>query len=231
VVDARAGNANLHAPYVEYYSAERYYQPPPFVNTTFGDGLNNYIGGTAPTLLQWQLDFGVFSRKQWGDPRNTTEFSTKSGTISTTLNSLLVTGTGTSFTTQLSPGFALYDSSYNLIGIVSSIASNTSLTLTTASTATRSSVAYQTESSWIDVKFWTYLKGNASICEWIGNMRLNLKVKDFPETGAVTYPSTFNDTVLKGTNRLGQPLVDRLGNYNQYIANKGVAAAWTKPTV
>jgi hypothetical protein len=62
-------------------------------------------------------------------------------------------------------------------------------------------------------------------------MRLNLKVKDFPQTGAVTYPSTFNDTILKGTNRLGQSLSERLANYNNYVANKGTAAAWTKPTV
>jgi hypothetical protein len=131
----------------------------------------------------------------------------------------------------MSPGFAIYDSGRNLIGIVAAVASNTSLTLTSNSTATRSSVAYQTESSWIDIKFWTYLKGSASICEWIGNMRLNLKAKDFPETGAVTVPSTFNDSILKGTNRLGQTFGERLQNLNNYVANKGTAAAWTKPTV
>lgn len=229
VMDARA--ANYHAPYLEYYSAERYYAPPTYTDKTYGDGLSYYLGGTAPSLLQWQVTDQVFSRKQQGDPRNTTEFETKTGTISTTLNSLTVTGSGTSFTTQLSPGFALYDSNKNIIGIVGSITNNTSLTLQTASTATRSSVSFQTESSWIDVKFWTYLKGSASICEWIGNMRLNLKVKDFPETGTVTYPSTFNDTIVKGTNRLGQPLVDRLNNYNNYIAVKGATNGWTKPTV
>ena len=131
----------------------------------------------------------------------------------------------------MSPGFAIYDSSKNLIGVVASVASNTSLTLTSNSTATRSAVAFQTEASWMDVKFWTWLKGSASICEWIGNMRLNLKVKDFPETGAVTYPSTFNDTIVKGTNRLGQTFGERLLNHSLYGTAKGTAAAWTKPTV
>ena len=96
----------------------------------------------------------MFSRKQQGDPRNTTEFQTKTGTISTTLNSTTVTGSGTSFTTQVSPGFALYDANKNIIGIVGSVSSNTSLILRTASTAARSGAAYQTEASWIDVKFW-----------------------------------------------------------------------------
>ena len=228
VIEARA--YNYHAPYLEYYTAERYYAPPTFTDKTYGDGLSYYLGGNAPGLLQWQVSDTVFSRKQLGDPRNTTEFQTKTGTISTTLNSTTVTGSGTSFTTQLSPGFALYDANKNIIGIVGSVSSNTSLILRTASTATRSSVAFQTESSWIDVKFWTYLKGSAAICEWIGNMRLNLKVKDFPETGAVTVPSTFNDTIVKGTNRLGQSLSERLLNYSNYVAVKGAANAWTKPT-
>lgn len=231
VIEARA--YNYHAPYLEYYTAQnaRYYAPPTFTDKTYGDGLSYYLGGNAPSLLQWQVSDTVFSRKQLGDPRNTTEFQTKTGTISTTLNSTTVTGSGTSFTTQLSPGFALYDANKNIIGIVGSVSSNTSLILRTASTATRSSVAFQTESSWMDVKFWIYLKGNSTYAEWIGNMRLNLKVKDFPETGAVTYPSTFNDTIVKGTNRLGQSLTERLNNYSRYSEVKGVANAWTKPTV
>jgi hypothetical protein len=229
VIEARA--YNYHAPYLEYFPAERYYAPPTFTDKTFGDGLSYYLGGNAPSLLQWQVSDTVYSRKQQGDPRNTTEFSTKTGTISTTLNSYTVTGVGTSFTTQVSPGFALYDANRNIIGLVGTVTNNTSLQLVQPSTATRSSVAYQTESSWIDVKFWIFLKGSAAICEWIGNMRLNLKVKDFPETGAVTFPSTFNDTITKGSNRLGQPLVDRLNNYNNFVAVKGVSNAWTKPTV
>lgn len=52
------------------------------------------------------------------------------GTLSYTVSSATVTGTSTLFTQQLSPGDKLYDPLYTLIGTVSSISSNTSLTLT-----------------------------------------------------------------------------------------------------
>jgi len=235
VFDARAGNANLHAPYLEYYTGGRFYEPPRFVDTTNGDGLNYFIGGTPPNLLQWQLSDTVFTRKQLGDPRNTSEFETKTGTITTTAGSVTVTGTGTSFTTQLSPGMAILDTSKNIIGIVATITTNSLLTLKSVPSGGGTNVSFLTESSWMDVKFWIWLKNNQNVCEWIGNMRVNLKVKDFPETGPVTYPSTFNDSFLKGTNRLGLPYLaggkDRLSSYNNYIKLKTAAAGWLKPTV
>jgi hypothetical protein len=228
IVDYRA--ANWHAPYLEYATAERFYQPATFIDKNLGDGLNYYIGGTNPSLLQHQISDTVFNRKILGDPRNTSEFETKTGTISTTLNSRSVTGSGTSFTTQLSPGFAIYDSGgQNIIGIISTVINNTSLTMLAPSTATRSSVAYTTEASWMDIKFWAYTKGGSGP-EWIGNMRLNLKVKDFPETGSVTYPSTFNDTIVKGSNTLGTTYSERQSSYSNYVAIKGTGMAWTKPT-
>src|SRR5262249_57258214 len=58
---------------------------------------------------------------------------TLTGTIQTANNSTTVTGTGTSFTTELSPGdvlvFASGASSGTVVGTVASIQNNTSLTL------------------------------------------------------------------------------------------------------
>lgn len=51
------------------------------------------------------------------------------GTVTCATNSPTVTGVGTSFTTQLTVGSWLGNTSGNTVGIVSSIANNTSLTL------------------------------------------------------------------------------------------------------
>ena len=58
---------------------------------------------------------------------------TLTGTITTTTSSTSVTGSGTSFTTQLAVGSVIY-SGTTYVGTVASIASNTSLTLTTNAT-------------------------------------------------------------------------------------------------
>jgi hypothetical protein len=52
------------------------------------------------------------------------------GTVTCTTSSITVTGSGTSFTTQLSVGYWIGNTTGNTVGIVSSIANNTSLTLT-----------------------------------------------------------------------------------------------------
>lgn len=53
-----------------------------------------------------------------------------SGTVTSATNSNTVTGVGTSFTTQLNVGAWIGNTSGNTVGIVDSIANNTSLTLT-----------------------------------------------------------------------------------------------------
>jgi hypothetical protein len=58
------------------------------------------------------------------------EAITGTGTITATTSSATVTGSGTQFTTQTSPGFILKTTAGVTIGIVSSITSATSLTLT-----------------------------------------------------------------------------------------------------
>jgi hypothetical protein len=52
------------------------------------------------------------------------------GTVTCATNSPTVTGSGTAFTTQLTVGSWIGNTSGNTVGIVSSIANNTSLTLT-----------------------------------------------------------------------------------------------------
>lgn len=52
------------------------------------------------------------------------------GNIITTTDSITITGDATIFTTQLGKGYWIGDSTGNTIGIVNSIANNTSLTLT-----------------------------------------------------------------------------------------------------
>ena len=54
---------------------------------------------------------------------------TGTGTIGVSISSTTVTGVGTSFTTQLSVGSIIYNTSGTFVGKVASIASNTSLTL------------------------------------------------------------------------------------------------------
>src|SRR5438552_999943 len=67
-----------------------------------------------------------------------TWIKTMTGTISVSNNDTTVTGTGTSFTTELVAGDVIYETGGNLIGTVSSIANNTSLTLTSGAPAARS---------------------------------------------------------------------------------------------
>lgn len=57
------------------------------------------------------------------------------GTITASTGSATITGTGTSFLEHIGPTDIIYNSSYNLLGTVSSVASDTSLTLTANSAA------------------------------------------------------------------------------------------------
>ncbi|MEO8406264.1 MAG: hypothetical protein ABI480_16765 [Chitinophagaceae bacterium] len=71
--------------------------------------------------------------------------ATKTGTITATNSSLTVTGTGTSFTTELVVGDRLYNSSTGIfLGVVASITNNTSLQLTNYSTIQVTLVGFKT---------------------------------------------------------------------------------------
>lgn len=69
----------------------------------------------------------------------------KTGTLALSISSVNVTGTGTLFTTELSVGDVLYDSSNNLLGTIISISSNTALTLNANSPVNSSNIAYRNE--------------------------------------------------------------------------------------
>ena len=64
------------------------------------------------------------------------------GTITSSTANATVTGVGTSFLQQLSPLDNIYSTDYTLIGTVSAIASNTSLTLTANAAATVSGSSF-----------------------------------------------------------------------------------------
>ncbi len=76
----------------------------------------NYTAGTGT----FELDF---------DP--TTNQATRVGTLSTSLLSTIVNGSGTLFTTQVAIGASIQDNNHNFIGTVSSIISDTQLALST----------------------------------------------------------------------------------------------------
>jgi len=72
----------------------------------------------------------------------------KTGVITTANSSLTITGVGTSFTTELVVGDRLYNSANNIfLGVVASIANNTTLLLTNYATVSVGAVAFKTTSA------------------------------------------------------------------------------------
>jgi hypothetical protein len=83
----------------------------------------------STTVRMWHYDHGMPTGSTVDiSAVNCNDLGT--GTITASTSSTTVTGVGTAFTTELAVGSALYSSEDVLIGSVSSIASNTSLTLT-----------------------------------------------------------------------------------------------------
>lgn len=69
----------------------------------------------------------------------------RTGTITTNTSSTTVTGTGTSFTTEISVGNIIKNTSNVVIGTVASITSNTSLTLTANAASNNTAIAYRSQ--------------------------------------------------------------------------------------
>jgi hypothetical protein len=120
------------------------------------------------------------------------------GTISTTSGSLNVTGSGTTFS-YLAEGMSIYQSDNTLVGIVSTVSSNTAITLTTTAPSTLSSVSYTYKQSGQYVIFWGQqdaLNGNTNvhsgIADSFGVMYTNTGTPATSFVGNLNNPDTRN---------------------------------------
>jgi hypothetical protein len=139
------------------------------------------------------------------------------GTLSYNPSSATVTGTSTIFTQQLSPGDKLYDPLYTLIGTVSSIASNTSLTLTAlaAISPTNGSSYYYSKNTQFNLSYgdgdgngnatsgvFTKLNATSAICAETSPVSANMigKINDFTTRNEFNIQyTTLNSTAASGT--------------------------------
>jgi hypothetical protein len=120
------------------------------------------------------------------------------GTISTTSGSLNVTGSGTTFS-YLAEGMSIYQTNNTLVGIVSTITSNTALTLKTTAPSSLSSVSYTYKQSGQYVLFWGQqdaLNGNTNvhsgIADSFGVMYTNTGTPATSIVGTLNNPDTRN---------------------------------------
>jgi hypothetical protein len=77
-----------------------------------------------------------------GNRTDDSVFYNGTGTITTSTANATVTGTGSSFFVQFAPGFKIYNQAGTSIGTVSSVTSNTSMTLAANSSITLSTQPY-----------------------------------------------------------------------------------------
>jgi len=106
----------------------------------------------TPGTYSDQLDDTDFVEYTFSLPsfvNDPTVYFSGTGTISSSNTSNVVTGVGTSFNTQLQPTNVLYNSSNVFLGVVSSIANSTQLTLSSNAASTLSSQAFNYSSEFI----------------------------------------------------------------------------------
>ena len=100
------------------------------------DQVGSIVLGTVNSITN-DTSLELFDVSQYKITNNTYFIERKlSGTLSFTQGNTSVTGSGTSFSTELAKDDYLYDNNNNFIGIVDNIASNTSLTLVSGSNIT-----------------------------------------------------------------------------------------------
>jgi hypothetical protein len=141
------------------------------------------------------------------------------GTFSSTTSSTTVTGVGTSFLNQLGAIDSIYNTSYQLVGIVSSITSNTSLLLQSnaAITATGSSFVFEKPQQF------SYSigcptgdgAGNADIRGYISDSA----IVNFSPTTTPTLRNVGDITNLNGENGFNV-------NYTTLVATRGGRYGW-----
>ncbi|HEY6503027.1 MAG TPA: T9SS type A sorting domain-containing protein [Chitinophagaceae bacterium] len=96
----------------------------------------------AANMATAQMQLSSINNGNWGTA-TIWETPTLTGSISTNTGSTAVTGTGTSFSTQLSVGAVLYRTTGTAIGTISSINSNTSITLTANASNNNTNAAFR----------------------------------------------------------------------------------------
>lgn len=127
--------------YMDPVQKMRVSQPQSLIDTDFEYGLQptkwenvSTLNGRPSFFVDFQSQLGVYDIQATNGSRTITlncTYNNGTGTMttSTTANPTTVTGAGTSFLSQIQAGNALYSSSDTFIGIVSSVETDTSLTL------------------------------------------------------------------------------------------------------
>ncbi|MEO8473000.1 MAG: hypothetical protein ABI477_12440 [Chryseolinea sp.] len=139
----------------------------------------------------------------------------KTGTITTSNGSLTVTGTGTSFTTDLVTGDRLFNGANNVfLGVIASITNNTTLLLTNFSTVPLTSISYKTTFATVagtgtnftgelaagDRLFTTANTYLGTIAAITNATTLTLNAVDAVAATAINYKGTSNTVTGVGTN-------------------------------
>ena len=138
----------------------------------------------------------------------------KTGTITAPSSSNVVTGTGTNFSSELAPGDILYRSDNNLIGVVKTINSNTSLTLNNnvvfaasatpyksqKAVVTGSGTLFTTEFNVGDRVFNTSHTYLGTISSISGNTVMTLIARDAVAASGIAFEGSTNIVTGSGTN-------------------------------
>lgn len=150
---------------------------------------------------------------------------TLTGTITTTAASAAVTGVGTTFTTQVTPGSFLYNQAGTLIGQVASVSSDTALILKTAT-----SVVVTAGNARIDWEFKSSFSGAPTTSDWVKNLsgindEVHVVVVDV--TGAFTgTPNTVLETYPYASVANDAKKDDGSTNYYKSLLNGSSAYVW-----
>lgn len=198
---------------------------PSFVANTFQSPT-----GTATTIGYYAVGFkpnhilGCFSHSSTLNATNTTAATgceamsfftangvspvniTGTGTISSNTANTTVSGTGTSFLSQLGATDALYDLDYRLVGIVSSITSNTALILQSNATTTVTNSSYAFfKSQQFSLSYGNVTANGADNVDMRGRVSTN---------GIVSFTAT-------------TPTIQALGNIQNLAGNNGFNVEYT----
>ena len=107
----------------------------------YGDNQEQYNYGTLSEIQNAVNKVSKYITIEFSSEIEKLVFKSIAGTVTTTTSSNKVTGSGTSFTTELAVGNVLYDENRKVVGTVAAITSDTELTLVSKAIAAVSSKA------------------------------------------------------------------------------------------